>query len=1029
MATPQPWEVPADGPAYDWFDDSAPDPALPPATARPSPPAGLVPPGAPASPPAPPPAPPGDPLWRPPPAFTAAAAGMAVWPAAANAPAAAPWPAATGEPIDDGSWSPQDDQAGGDASAKNDGSAGFGDGSAVSGDTGDDTATATRPVPRRRQPEASAADASDGGSGGSGLDGSAPEARTPETGTPPAPDEATMTRPVPKTLAPVDIPVWPPPSPQDAQAGGGPRDHAAEGGSEPSRERSVMPSAETVTPVIGAASPAETSPGADRNDPVEEAPRRDADGLVSVPLAPATIGSAEPPAADARPDDATVSDHVASPPVVGSTITADGAPSEQRPDQGPLDDRRQVDGLGSGEHQADGERTAEHPPATGGGPSGSALPATDGDNGAHGVDTDFPSTGTTEGHSVLQGRGESLNSPPHDQSGEDQGIPSHPPSEAPAAAPGVAPGAPNGFDGAQGPGPYTGPGGPGLPPGQPVGPGAHGGGPEGPNGFGAQYPGGYGPPGGGFPEAPERTARLGGPEGANGPSGGYGPPGGGFPEAPERTARLGGPRRASSSGPQSGPQGVPSGPQGSPSGPQGPYPGSQGPQPDLQGPHASPPPQPGSQPQAPWPGLDGAQQAPAPFPPAQPGAQQFGRQGPQWSGPQQIGAPVAPNPAAAFPQSAPPQQGPSSGPTSGPNHAFPGQTAPSDPQGPPTGPSSGPASGPSSGPASGPGPAPAEHAAGPFAAPGGQLPPWPGAHGGEQPAPPPTPEGTRGPFTPLQQPTRPAGSPMLGRPEQSETGLPGQPGQPWQQGQPTGSSTSESGDKNGRKKLLITLGSVALIGTLAGGGFFIYQTLSTPAHTTPRASGEPTSAPASSTPTEEAAASVLDSTETDPQPLTLDEAFSDKKVTVSDTAFTRVTTELTQKCEEAALGTFATALTDNRCERVVRATYVDAKKRYAITTGIAVFPTRDDASRADQAKNLKENIWFRGLPGKKGSGAERVHIAGGYASGLVWGRYIVFSYATKSDGSTPTEKDAILGELSGGFRDITSRVLERRITG
>src|SRR5690606_12669184 len=168
---------------------------------------------------------------------------------------------------------------------------------------------------------------------------------------------------------------------------------APEAGSAPPREASATPSPEPRAPAPGPAAPAEPSPGADRTDPVEEAPRRDADGLVSVPLAPATIGSAEPPAADARPDDATVSDHVASPPVVGSTITADGAPSEQRPDQGPLDDRRQVDGLGSGEHQADGERTAEHPPATGGGPSGSALPATDGDNGAHGVDTDFPSTG------------------------------------------------------------------------------------------------------------------------------------------------------------------------------------------------------------------------------------------------------------------------------------------------------------------------------------------------------------------------------------------------------------------------------------------------------------------------------------------------------------------------------------------------------------------------------------------------------------------------------------------------------------
>ena len=87
-----------------------------------------------------------------------------------------------------------------------------------------------------------------------------------------------------------------------------------------------------------------------------------------------------------------------------------------------------------------------------------------------------------------------------------------------------------------------------------------------------------------------------------------------------------------------------------------------------------------------------------------------------------------------------------------------------------------------------------------------------------------------------------------------------------------------------------------------------------------------------------------------------------------------------------------------------------------MTTGIAVLPTRESAIEADKAKNLKDNLWFRSLPGNVGSGAERVHIAGGYAAGMVWGRYIVFSYATFSDGHTPTAKEKSLGKVSSAFR-------------
>ncbi|RVX47126.1 hypothetical protein EDD27_10048 [Nonomuraea polychroma] len=235
-----------------------------------------------------------------------------------------------------------------------------------------------------------------------------------------------------------------------------------------------------------------------------------------------------------------------------------------------------------------------------------------------------------------------------------------------------------------------------------------------------------------------------------------------------------------------------------------------------------------------------------------------------------------------------------------------------------------------------------------------------------------------------------------------------------------------------KRALLVTLGALALAG-VATGGFFAFQAVSNPTATTAASRG---SATPSTPPTEEPEAapsdappgSVLNSEETDPQKLSLSEAFPKKKVSAAGATFTRVKAGIETTCDKAATGAFAEALKEQKCSRVLRATYVDSKRRYAITTGIAVLPTKEAATAVDQAKDLNKNVWFRPLPGAEGSGGERVHIAGGYASGLVWGRYIVFSYATHADGHTPSANEKTLPKVSGAFRDQTSLVLERRAT-
>ncbi|WP_165974837.1 hypothetical protein, partial [Nonomuraea deserti] len=273
------------------------------------------------------------------------------------------------------------------------------------------------------------------------------------------------------------------------------------------------------------------------------------------------------------------------------------------------------------------------------------------------------------------------------------------------------------------------------------------------------------------------------------------------------------------------------------------------------------------------------------------------------------------------------------------------------------------------------------------------------------------------PPVPLDSPTPPAGSPAF------PSGAFKQP--PFQAPPPPPASPGKS-----RRALLVTLGALALAG-VATGGFFAWQAVSDPAPTTaaarPSASVQPSSEPAVSPPAE--GTSALNSERTDPQKLSLSEAFPEKKVSAAGMTFARVKADIETACDKAAMGAFADALEEQKCSRVLRATYVDRKRRYAVTTGIAVLPDKAAAEAVDQAKNLSRNVWFRPLPGGEGSGGERVHIAGGYAAGLVWGRYVVFSYATHADGHTPSSNEKTLPKVSGAFRDETSLVLERRVNG
>jgi hypothetical protein len=189
------------------------------------------------------------------------------------------------------------------------------------------------------------------------------------------------------------------------------------------------------------------------------------------------------------------------------------------------------------------------------------------------------------------------------------------------------------------------------------------------------------------------------------------------------------------------------------------------------------------------------------------------------------------------------------------------------------------------------------------------------------------------------------------------------------------------------------------------------------ATTTPTASGSPSAHPPG-----------IDSVATDPRPITPAEIFPRGRVSAEGHAFTRLMTA-DSACSAAARGSFARALTAAGCERVVRATYIDTRKRFAITMGIAALPNLAVAQSADQHKNLGHNVWFVGLAGQAGSGGQHVNTSGGYAYDLIDGRYIIFALATYSDGHMPTGtgvEDSALNAIGRDFAMMTKKPIIQR---
>ena len=219
-----------------------------------------------------------------------------------------------------------------------------------------------------------------------------------------------------------------------------------------------------------------------------------------------------------------------------------------------------------------------------------------------------------------------------------------------------------------------------------------------------------------------------------------------------------------------------------------------------------------------------------------------------------------------------------------------------------------------------------------------------------------------------------------------------------------------------RKALAIGGGVLAAVIVIAGAAYALTKQTPPPPAAKPKATATPQ-------------LTNINSVQTDPKPLTGSEVFPHARVSENGLRFAKAAQVVNKNCTLAARGSFAHALKSGGCERVVRATYVDTHKRYAVTAGVAALPTSAAAQLADHKENFKKGAWFNGLNGKHGTGAQNLSSAAGYAYDLVEGRYIIYAFATDANGtplSGSAKQDRLLNSLSRSFALMVRQPINAR---
>jgi hypothetical protein len=107
-------------------------------------------------------------------------------------------------------------------------------------------------------------------------------------------------------------------------------------------------------------------------------------------------------------------------------------------------------------------------------------------------------------------------------------------------------------------------------------------------------------------------------------------------------------------------------------------------------------------------------------------------------------------------------------------------------------------------------------------------------------------------------------------------------------------------------------------------------------------------------------------------------------------------------CSAAAEPSAASTLTTNHCQTVMRATYVDATAAYAVTVGVAVFPSATEARSAQAVLNSgqQKEVGVSAVPFPKTITARFGNPQRIIVQAKLAGPYVVMTAAGYTDGRT-----------------------------
>ncbi|MEU3461578.1 hypothetical protein ABZ721_16750 [Streptomyces sp. NPDC006733] len=134
----------------------------------------------------------------------------------------------------------------------------------------------------------------------------------------------------------------------------------------------------------------------------------------------------------------------------------------------------------------------------------------------------------------------------------------------------------------------------------------------------------------------------------------------------------------------------------------------------------------------------------------------------------------------------------------------------------------------------------------------------------------------------------------------------------------------------------------------------------------------------------------------DTAPISAETLFPGKLMTIAGRTYTRTAGTQTTSCATAATDGLATALPQNKCRQVIRATYVLGNA--AVTVGVAVF---DGKAPADKAKATLHFL----LPLNGGGVPAFCHNVSCWTTSNAVGRYAYYTIAGPKNGTSATSAD------------------------